>query len=157
LQTDKKADLAIKSLLKEQIMKKTIGISIAVALLLLSVFVWWRFYFVFAEGVKAGNLNYFEKKGFIFKTYEGRLVQDGFKSTAPGNLQSNEFRFSTENSEVAKKLERSSGLSVELRYKEYFSALPWRGASNFVATEVLSVEGSNLKNNIPPGLDEKRN
>ncbi len=153
---DKKANLANESLLKDQIMKKTVGISIAVVLLLLSVFLWWRFYFVFAEGVKAGNLNYFEKKGFIFKTYEGRLVQDGFKSTSPGNLQSNEFRFSTENDEVAKRLERSSGLSVEVRYKEYFNALPWRGASNFVVTQVLSVEGSNLKNNMPPGLEEKR-
>ena len=81
-------------------MKKFIGpVSVLVLIILVGVF-WWRYYFVFAEGVKAGNLNYFEKKGFIFKTWEGRLVQDGFQSPNPGALQSNELRVeNTKNNE----------------------------------------------------------
>ena len=75
--------------------------------------------------MKAGNLNYFEKKGFMFKTWEGRLVQEGFQSPSAGALQSNEFRFSAKGDEVAQKLERASGRFVELRYKEYLNPVPW--------------------------------
>ena len=112
-----------------------------VLVVVLTAVVYWRFFFVFSEGVKAGSLNYFEKKGFVFKTWEGRLVQEGFQSPSAGALQSNEFRFSSKSDEVADALERASGKFVELRYKEYLQALPWRGASNYVVIEVLNVEG----------------
>ena len=120
-------------------MKKFLAPGIIVLVIVLAGIFWWRYYFVFAEGVKAGNLNYFEKKGFIFKTWEGRLVQDGFQSPNPGALQSNEFRFSTLGDSVALILERSGGQFVELRYKEYLNPIPWRGASNYVVTEVLEI------------------
>lgn len=116
-----------------------LGISTLVIFL---IFFWWKFYFVFGEGVKAGSLNYFVKKGVIFKTYEGRVVQEGFQSPTAGGLQSNEFRFSVESEEVASQLERASGKFVELRYIEFNGMLPWRGTSNFVVTEVLTVEES---------------
>lgn len=124
-------------------MKKFIGpVAILLVILLAGLF-WWRYYFVFAEGVKAGNLNYFEKKGFLFKTWEGRLVQDGFQSPNPGALQSNEFRFSAEGDSVALILERSGGKFVELRYKEYLNPIPWRGASEYVVTDVLEIGEAN--------------
>ena len=37
-------------------------------------FVFFKFYFVFGSGVKAGELNLFVYKGYVFKTYEGRLT-----------------------------------------------------------------------------------
>jgi len=117
--------------------KKISFISLGVLILVGSVIFYWRYYFVFSEGVKAGHLNYFEKKGFVFKTWEGRIVQEGFKSPMSGSIESNEFRFSTENPEVAAKLERSGGQLVELRYKEYLNPIPWRGASKHVIVEVL--------------------
>jgi len=130
-------------------MKKFIGPGIVLLVIILAGVFWWRYYFVFAEGVKAGNLNYFEKKGFIFKTWEGRLVQDGFQSPNPGALQSNEFRFSaTEGDSVSMILERSGGKFVELRYKEYLNPIPWRGASEYVVTEVLEV-GDDRDSGLP--------
>lgn len=104
------------------------------------IFIWWKFYFVFGEGVKAGTLNYFVRKGVIFKTYEGRLVQEGFQSSIAGGLQSNEFKFSVVDSELAKILERSSGRLIELRYQEYNGMLPWRGVSTHVVIEVLTSD-----------------
>ncbi|WP_194776934.1 hypothetical protein [Pararhodonellum marinum] len=123
-------------------MKKIITVGSLILFIFLIGFFFWRFYFVFGEGVKAGELNYFEKKGYMFKTWEGRLVQEGFQSPNPGSLQSNEFRFSVADDEVASQLDRASGKFVELRYKEYLSPIPWRGASNFVVTEVLQVGDS---------------
>ena len=130
-------------------MKKIFKISLIVIVIILVLAIWWRYYFVFGEGVKAGNLNFFVKKGYVFKTYEGRLIQDGFKSATPGALQSNEFEFSVTNDSVAAILERNSGKVVELRYKEYLHSLPWRGKSNYVVIEVLRSEDVQ-KNNVLP-------
>ena len=130
-------------------MKKILRIGLFSVALILVLFVWWRYYFVFGEGVKAGNLNFFVKKGFVFKTYEGRLIQDGFKSASPGALQSNEFEFSVTSDSIAAILERNSGKVVELRYKEYLHPLPWRGMSNYVVIEVLRAEEGNKTNNLP--------
>ncbi|WP_268034537.1 hypothetical protein [Algoriphagus sp. PAP.12] len=121
-------------------MKKFAWIFGTVLIVVLAGIFWYKFYFVFGEGVKAGSLNYFVKKGIVFKTYEGRVVQEGFQSPTAGGLQSNEFRFSVVDEEVAGKLERASGRFVELRYKEYNGMLPWRGTSNFVVTEVLTIK-----------------
>ncbi|UJP63415.1 hypothetical protein [Mongoliitalea daihaiensis] len=132
-------------------MGKFLKVSIPIIILVLVALVYWRYFFVFGEGVKGGTLNYFEKKGFVFKTWEGRLVQDGFQSPSAGALQSNEFRFSAQGDEVAQQLERASGRFVELRYKEYLSPLPWRGAAKFVVYEVLEVgdRETNSKKDIP--------
>lgn len=130
-------------------MKKIFKIGLIVIVIILVLAIWWRYYFVFGEGVKAGNLNFFVKKGYVFKTYEGRLIQDGFKSATPGALQSNEFEFSVTNDSVAAILERNSGKVVELRYKEYLHSLPWRGRSNYVVIEVLRSEDVQ-KNNVLP-------
>lgn len=130
-------------------MRKILRIGLLIVVVVLSLTIWWRYYFVFGEGVKAGNLNFFVKKGFIFKTYEGRLIQDGFKSASPGALQSNEFEFSVTSDSVAAILERNSGKVVELRYKEYLHPLPWRGMSNYVVIEVLKAEEGVNTNKLP--------
>jgi hypothetical protein len=121
-------------------MKKIAWIIGIIIIGVLAVVFWYKYLFIFSEGVKAGNLNYFEKKGVLFKTYEGRVVQEGFQSPTAGGLQSNEFRFSVTDPAVAEVLERSSGKHVELRYMEYNGTLPWRGASNFVVIEVLTTD-----------------
>ncbi|WP_026950280.1 hypothetical protein [Algoriphagus mannitolivorans] len=129
-------------------MKKFLWTSSLILILVLGIFLWWKFFFVFGEGVKAGSLNYFVKKGIIFKTWEGRMVQEGFQSPTSGALQSNEFRFSVTDPKVAEILERNSGKHLELRYQEFNGMLPWRGTSVFVVTEVLNVEET-------PGTERK--
>ncbi|SDC52808.1 hypothetical protein SAMN04488104_100199 [Algoriphagus faecimaris] len=130
-------------------MKKAAWITGIILIGVLAGVFWYKFFFVFGEGVKAGSLNYFVKKGILFKTYEGRVVQEGFQSPTAGALQSNEFRFSVADEEVAQRLERASGKFVELRYKEYNGMLPWRGASNFVVTEVLTVKEDGQTSGVP--------
>lgn len=109
-----------------------------------AVFVFFKFYFVFGSGVKAGELNLFVYKGYVFKTYEGRLIQAGYNSkNNNATIQSNEFNFSVKDEKVAKQLERSAGKFVELRYKEYLGVLPWRGMTKYVVDSVLSVSTVN--------------
>ena len=99
---------------------------------------YFRFYFVFGEGVKSGELNYVVKKGVIFKTYEGKLIQSGIRSKAAGSIQSYEFEFSVDNAKLAERLMLEGGKVVELRYKEYFGALPWRGFTKFIVDSIIT-------------------
>jgi hypothetical protein len=121
-------------------MKKVLGIIVAVVILFLIGFIGIRYYWVWSDGYKAGTLNYVTHKGFIFKTYEGEVIMAGFQNKAQ-NLQSNEFIFSIDNVGVAKRLELASGHQVQLHYKEYLGALPWRGYSKFVVDSVVTIDG----------------
>lgn len=131
-------------------MKKFVKIGIFALIIILAGVFYWRYYFVFSEGVKGGTLNYFEKKGYVFKTWEGRIVQEGFQSPTAGALQSNEFRFSVQNDALVEQLERASGKFVELRYKEYLNSLPWRGASEVVVYEIIEIGGKGEVNTDLP-------
>jgi len=122
---------------------KTKFIILLVVVLICSIFIWWRYFFVFGTGVKGGDLNHLEKKGVMFKTYEGRIIQEGFRANTPGSLASNEFDFSVDDESVAQVLEKSAGKFVEVRYKEYRNPIMWRGESRYIVIEVLNVKESN--------------
>jgi len=121
-------------------MKKFLGIFTGVVVVGLLLFFIVRYYWVFGYGYKAGTLNYVVRKGFIFKTYEGEVILAGFQNKTA--LQSNEFTFSIEDEAVAKKLELASGKEVQLHYREYLGAVPWRGYSKFVVDSVVSIAGT---------------
>ena len=135
--------------------KKFRNISIAVIILGLGLFIGIRFYYPFGEGVKTGQLNYVVYKGILFKTYEGKLIQTGFRSQA-GGIQSNEFEFSVADKALADSLMHLGGQIVELRYKEYFGALPWRGYSKYIVDQIISVTPPATfgTESIPPYLPE---
>jgi hypothetical protein len=125
--------------LKKIILWVVLGLILAAGL-----FVYFRFYFVFGDGVKAGELNQFTYKGYVWKTYEGRLIQAGFKGSVPktggtATIQSYIFDFSVANEEIANELMRCSGKTIEVHYKEYLGALPWRGMQKHVVDKIISV------------------
>jgi hypothetical protein len=125
-------------------MKKFLTIILLSLIVIVGVWFAWHFYWVLGEGVKAGQLNYFNKKGYVFKTYEGKLIQAGFQGGQSGSVQSNEFRFSVANESVANKLMSNSGKEFELHYKEYMGALPWRGTSEFVVDSIYSIRDARI-------------
>jgi hypothetical protein len=124
-------------------MKKIMRFFLIAIILFLGILFFVRYYFVFGEGVKAGSVNFVVHKGYIFKTWEGRLIQTGLKSFNPGNIQNNEFDFSVGNDSIARVLELSGGQFVELRYKEYLHPLPWRGKSKYIVTEIVNIHELN--------------
>ena len=111
-----------------------------ISIVVLLFVVWWKYYFVFGEGVKSGELNYVVKKGNLFKTYEGKLIQSGFRSKTAGTIQSYEFEFSVVNDSIANILMNNSGNYFDLHYKEYKGAIPWRGYSPFIVDKIVSMK-----------------
>lgn len=120
--------------------KKFLRWFIFIVLLLGGIAFWWKYYYVFGEGVKSGELNYVVKKGNIFKTYEGKLIQSGIRSQAPGTINSYEFEFSVANDSIANILMNNSGSYFDLHYKEYKGAIPWRGYSPFIVDRIISMK-----------------
>ncbi|MFN2437848.1 MAG: hypothetical protein ABR503_01525 [Chitinophagaceae bacterium] len=119
--------------------RKIVRTILAILLLGLIIIFYWRFYYVFGEGVKAGELNFLVKKGYIFKTYEGKIIQSGFKGGAPGSIQSYEFEFSVQRDDIANTLMLNSGKEFELHYKEYMGVLPWRGHSRYIVDSIVNM------------------
>ena len=120
--------------------KKTISIIAILVIIILGIVFYYRYFFVFGEGVKAGELNFVVKKGYIFKTYEGKIIQTGLRSRTTGSVQSNEFEFSIANKELAEKMMANSGKFYELHYKQYNHALPWRGFSEYVVDSIITAK-----------------
>lgn len=126
--------------------RKIIWTIVTVLLLALVIFIYWRYYFIYAEGTKAGQLNTFQKKGILFKTWEGKIIQSGFRA----NVQSNEFDFSVTSESVAEQLLRCSGKEVELHYKRYIGTLPWRGLERNIVDSVYEVRTNSTESVITP-------
>ena len=120
-------------------MRKFISISLVIILLVLAGIIFWRYYYVFGEGVKAGELNYVVKKGDVFKTYEGKLIQSGLRSKTPGTVACYEFEFSVTNDSIANVLMLNSGKEFELHYKEYMGTIPWRGHSVYIVDKIINM------------------
>lgn len=119
--------------------RKFIAITIISLLLIGFSIFWWNYLFVFGEGVKSGQLNYIVKKGNLFKTYEGKLIQSGIRSQTPGSVQSYEFEFSVADDSLATLLMNNSGNYYDLHYKEYKHTLPWRGYSRYVVDAIIKM------------------
>ena len=117
-----------------------------IVLVVLVGFVYFKFCFVYSEGTNEGDINYFQKEGFIFKTYEGKMIQTGYSSkNQNATIQSNEFKFSVDDEKVAKMIDASSSKQIKLHWKRYLGVLPWRGNSQFVVDDIIMVKTADTK------------
>ncbi len=126
--------------------RKVIRTIIIVFVLVLGVFIFFKYFWVFGSGTKAGTLNTFMKKGYIFKTYEGKIIQSGFRQ----NIQSIEFNFSVTKESVAKILLENAGADIMVHYVEYKSPLPWRGMEKYVVDSVYEIKRRDHEQGINP-------
>lgn len=114
---------------------------VSVLLLGLAIFVYVKFFFVYSEGTNEGDINYFQREGFVFKTYEGKMIQTGYNShNTSATIQSNEFKFSVVDDRIAEQIDSNSSRQIKLHWKRYLGTLPWRGNSQFVVDSIISVK-----------------
>lgn len=117
---------------------KSIGWMITLIILaILAGLAYFKFFWVFSDGTKTGELNSLTYTGYVFKTYEGEMILTGYGSkNASGTVQSKTFKFSVADKDVAEKLTQMTGLRVTVHYKEYKGAIPWRGYEKAIVDKV---------------------
>lgn len=122
---------------------KVITSVVSILLLALVGFVYFKFFFVYSEGTNEGDINYFQREGFVFKTYEGKMIQTGYNShNTSATIQSNEFKFSVVDDRIAEQIDSNSSRQIKLHWKRYLGTLPWRGNSQFVVDSIISVKNA---------------
>lgn len=120
---------------------KIFSFSSLLLILILSGLVYFKFFFVFAEGVKAGELNQFALKGYVFKTYEGKIIQAGLRGgkNSGAVIESYNLEFSVKDPELAEEMMRLSGKNIQVHYKQYKGVLPWRGNTRYIVDKILDT------------------
>jgi hypothetical protein len=117
-------------------MKKIFRLLTFLIILILAGFIYWKFFFTYSEGYRAGLLQKFSHKGNIFKTYEGEIVLSSVKSSNNVALASEKFYFSVLDEKIATRLDTIQGQFVIVHYTERNGKLFWRGESKYFVDEV---------------------
>lgn len=132
----KPAEAALPKPKKARGFKKFMRWFTFILLVVLSLFVYWKYYFNYGDnGTRTGLLQKFSHKGNVFKTYEGELVLSSVSSTNNVALASEKFLFSVVNDSIAGVLQNFDGKRIRVKYIEKNGTLPWRGDSRYIVTE----------------------
>ena len=123
-------------------MKKFAFVSLLSIILVVSLWIYWKYSFTYSEGYRAGLLQKISYKGNIFKTYEGEMILSSIQSNTNVAIASEKFFFSVTDKAVANDLEKVQGQSVIVHYVEKNGTRPWKGESTYFV--------DSLKINISP-------
>lgn len=90
-----------------------------------------------SESKTRGYVTVVEKRGIIFKTFEGEMVSETRLSDTT-RVYSRDFQFSIPDDSLGRLLQgfQSTGRPVEITTKKYYGTLPWRGATNTILTDI---------------------
>jgi hypothetical protein len=124
----------------KRLLKKIMWIVTLSVILIFSIFIYWKYFFTYSDGYRAGLLQKFSHKGNIFKTYEGEIILSSVTSSRNVALASEKFLFSVKDAQLASKLDTLQGQFVIIHYTQKHSPLPWRGES------VYLVDSAKVKN-----------
>ncbi len=112
---------------------------IALFIVFIGVF---SFYYwgVYERGVMAGKVIRITEKGFIFKTWEGKLNLETFGALKGASPIAENFDFSVERNQinVINELREVSlsGERVNLHFTKRYAIFPWRGDTRYYITKV---------------------
>lgn len=117
-------------------MKKYLTRALLIIVLLTGSFFYWKYFFTYSEGYRAGLLQKFSSKGTLFKTYEGEIILSSVQTTTNMAIASEKFYFSVTQEDIARKIEKLQGESVVVHYTEKNGTLPWNGESPYIVDSV---------------------
>ncbi len=112
-------------------MRKFAFITSLTIIVVLALTMYWKYFFTYSEGYRAGLLQKISYKGNIFKTYEGEMILSSVQSNTNVAIASEKFFFSVTDKAVALQLEKVQGESVVVHYTEKNGTLPWKGESTY--------------------------
>jgi len=129
------ASLSNWSVIKKKL-KRVLYYSLAIAGFIMCIFIYWKYFYTYSTGYRAGLLQKFSHKGNIVKTYEGEMVLSSITSNANVILASEKFYFSVTSKQLARQLDTIQGQMVIVHYKQKNSTVFWHGDSQYLVDSV---------------------
>jgi hypothetical protein len=99
-------------------------------------FIYWKYFYTYSEGYRAGLLQKFSNKGAIFKTYEGEIILSSVSSNRDVAIASEKFLFTVTNKSLVRQFDTLQGQPVIVHYKQKNAPLFWRGDSQYLVDSV---------------------
>lgn len=107
-------------------------------------FVAFFYWGIYDDGLLAGKVLRVSEKGYIFKTFEGKINLETFGALKNASPISETFDFSIEkgDTELIKELQAVAltGERVNLYYVKRYITFPWRGDSKYFVRRVERLE-----------------
>jgi hypothetical protein len=117
-------------------MKKFIIWTIVILVVFFGAFIYWKYYFTYSEGYRAGLLQKFSYRGNVFKTYEGELILSSVESNKNVALASEKFFFSVTDKRIADQLIQAEGKIITVHYVEKNGRLFWNGDTRYYVDSI---------------------
>ena len=117
-------------------LKKIAYWSALILVLVVTTFFYFKYFYTYSKGYRAGLLQKISEKGMLFKTYEGEMVLSSVESNSNVAIASEKFIFSVSDDAIAKTMEQIQGNRVVVHYMEKNGILPWRGDSRYIVDSV---------------------
>jgi hypothetical protein len=100
------------------------------------IFIYWKYFYTYSEGYRAGLLQKFSSKGTLFKTYEGEMILSSVSSTRDVALASEKFLFTLTNKNLVRQFDTLQGDNVIVHYKQKNGVVFWRGDSPYLVDSI---------------------
>lgn len=105
-------------------------------IIFIGLFIYWKYYYTYSDGYRAGLLQKFSHKGSIFKTYEGELILSSVSGRNDVVIASEKFFFSVTDRKLANTLDTLQGRNVILHYVQKNAPLIWKGDTPYYVDSV---------------------
>lgn len=99
-------------------------------------FIYWKYFYTYSEGYRAGLLQKFSSKGTLFKTYEGEMILSSVSSNRDVAIASEKFLFTLTNKTLIRQFDTLQGDMVIVHYKQKNGNVFWRGDSPYLVDSV---------------------
>jgi hypothetical protein len=116
--------------------RKILYISVFFIIIFLGLFIYWKYFYTYSEGYRAGLLQKFSHKGTIFKTYEGELILSSVSGRSDVVIASEKFFFSVIDKKLASHLDTLQGRNVIIHYIQKNASLIWKGDTPYYVDSV---------------------
>jgi hypothetical protein len=117
-------------------LRKTLMWLATFLILFLAIFFYWKYFYTYSDGYRAGLLQKFSRKGTLFKTYEGELILSSVSGSNNVVIASEKFLFSVTCDSLSARLDTLQGKNVIVHYRQKNAPLFWRGDSPYLVDGV---------------------
>jgi hypothetical protein len=124
----------------KQRLKKLLALLIALVIIITGTVIYFKYFYTYSNGYRAGLLQKFSHKGNIIKTYEGEMILSSVTNNTNVILSSEKFYFSVVNATLAQQLDTIQGRMVIVHYKQKNRVLFWHGKSEYLVDSVKRIQ-----------------